>query len=110
MKRTFKKRTLAKCLYVGEMLRRNVREKSGLEQGMNEPWQQQLIELQKQLVELQTQLAFYEDEMQALDRTVIAQQQRLDQLEQSNGRLEKQLADMLTSLDTQAAPELPPHY
>ncbi len=74
---------------------------------MNEPWQQ----LQQQLVELQTQLAFQEDLMQALDRVVIAQQQRLEQLEQSNGRLEKQLVDLFSSLDSQAAPELPPpHY
>lgn len=74
---------------------------------MNEPWQQ----LQQQLVELQTQLAFQEDLMQALDRVVIAQQQRLEQLEQSNGRLEKQLVDLFTSLDSQAVPELPPpHY
>ena len=73
---------------------------------MNEPWQQ----LQQQLVELQTQLAFQEDVVQALDRIVIAQQQRLEQLEQSSGRLEKQLADLFTWLDAQAASELPPHY
>ena len=73
---------------------------------MNEPWQQ----LQQQLVELQTQLAFQEDMVQALDRIVIAQQQRLEQLEQSNGRLEKQLTDIFAWLDAQAAPELPPHY
>lgn len=73
---------------------------------MNEPWRQ----LQQQLVELQTQLAFQEDAVQALDGIVIAQQQRLDQLEQSNARLEKQLADLFGWLDAQATPELPPHY
>lgn len=73
---------------------------------MNEPWQQ----LQQQLVELQTQLAFQEDMVQALNRIVIEQQQRLDLLERSNGRFEKQLADVLSSFDTPAVPELPPHY
>jgi SlyX protein len=73
---------------------------------MNEIWQQ----LQQQLIELQTQLAFQEDTVHALDRIVIAQQQRLGRLEQNNMRLEKQLADLLASLDTQTNPELPPHY
>lgn len=73
---------------------------------MGEPWQQ----LQKQLIELQTQLAFQEDVVHALDNVVVAQQQRLDQLEQSNARLEKQLGDMLSWLDAQAPSELPPHY
>ena len=73
---------------------------------MNEPWQQ----LQQQLVELQTQLTFQEDVVQALDCIVIAQQQRLDQLERSNAQLEKQLADLFAWLDARAAPELPPHY
>lgn len=73
---------------------------------MNELWQQ----LQQQLVELQTQLAFQEDMLGALDRAVIVQQQRLEQLEQSNERLEKQLADLSTGFDAPAATELPPHY
>lgn len=73
---------------------------------MNELWQQ----LQQQLIELQTQLAFQEDTIQTLDRVVIAQQQRLEQLEQANARLEKQLSDMLASINTQTEPELPPHY
>jgi SlyX protein len=71
-----------------------------------ESWQQ----LQVQLVDLQMQLAFQEDVVRALDNVVIAQQQRLDQLELSNARLEKQLGDMLTWLDAQAPTALPPHY
>lgn len=73
---------------------------------MNEPWH----ELQQQLIELQMQLAFQEDTVRALDRVVVAQQQRLDQLGQSNARLEKQLADLQMGLDTQAPEEPPPHY
>ncbi len=73
---------------------------------MNELWQQ----LQQQLIELQMQLAFQEDMVQTLDRIVIAQQQRLAQLEQSNAQLEKHLADLLAWRDTQAVPQLPPHY
>ncbi|MFT3930432.1 MAG: SlyX family protein [Spongiibacteraceae bacterium] len=69
-----------------------------------------LQQVQQQLVELQTQLAFQEDVIRALDDVVIAQQQRLDQLEQSNQRVERQLADMLVSLEAQASTELPPHY
>ena len=77
-----------------------------MEHGMNELWQQ----LQQQVVDLQTQLAFQEDVVQAFDNVVIAQQQRLDQLEQSNMRLEKHLADMMAWLDAQRTAEAPPHY
>ncbi len=73
---------------------------------MSESWQQ----LQQQLFELQTQLAFQEDVVQALDKVIIAQQERLEQLEQRNARLEQQLGDMLTWLEAQAEPEVPPHY
>ena len=73
---------------------------------MNEPWRQ----LQQELIELQTQLAFQEDVLQTLDRVVIAQQERLELLEQNNLRLEKQLADMLTGLDAQVPEAPPPHY
>lgn len=73
---------------------------------MSEPWQQ----LHQQLIDLQTQIAFQEDVVQALDNVVIAQQQRLDQLEQSNVRLEKQLSDVLAWMNSQETPELPPHY
>ena len=76
---------------------------------MNEPWQLQ-EQLQQQLVELQTQLAFQEDVVQALDEVVVAQQQRLDQLEQSNVRLEKQLGEVLAWLDSQSPSAPPPHY
>lgn len=73
---------------------------------MSEPIQQ----LQHQLIELQTQLAFQEDVIRALDDVVVVQQRRLDQLEQSNVRLEKQISDMLAWLDAQAPAEAPPHY
>ena len=73
---------------------------------MNESWQQ----LQQQLIDLQTQLAFQEDMVQALNRIVIEQQQRLEQLEQSKGRFETQLTDLFAGLDAQAAVESPPHY
>ncbi len=69
----------------------------------------ELGQLQLQLVELQTQLAFQEDMVAALDRVVIAQQQRLEQLEQSSGRLERQLAHLM-GLDGPTAAEVPPHY
>lgn len=70
-----------------------------------------LQQLQQQLVELQTQVAFQEDVIRALDDVVIAQQQRLDQLEQSNQRVERQLAEMLAWLEAQSPAEAPPpHY
>lgn len=79
-------------------------------QQLQQSQQHQLQQVQQQLIELQTQLAFQEDVVQALDNVVISQQQRLEQLEQSNARLEKQLEDMLACLDAQTSSELPPHY
>ncbi len=76
---------------------------------MSEP--RQLPEqLQQQLIELQTQLAFQEDIVQSLNEVVVAQQQRLDQLQQTNVRLERQLGEVLAWLNSQAPSAPPPHY
>ncbi len=72
--------------------------------------QQQLRRAEQQLIELQAQLAFQEDVIQTLDNVVVAQQRRLDQLEQNQHRLEKQLAEGLVWANEQAPVELPPHY
>lgn len=73
---------------------------------MTEPWH----ELRAQLIELQTQLAFQEDALQTLDDVVAAQQLRLDKMEQTNTRLELQLAELITWLDEQRDDQPPPHY
>ena len=67
-------------------------------------------QLQEQLIELQTQLAFQEDAVHALDQIIIAQQHRLDLLEQTNSRLERQLTELLAWIDGQRETEVPPHY
>lgn len=73
---------------------------------MAEQWQQ----LHAQLIELQTQLAFQEDTVQALDKIIAAQDQRLDQLEQANMRLARQFTELLSTLQDQRGDERPPHY
>jgi len=70
----------------------------------------ELRQLQEQLIELQTQLAFQEDAVHALDQIVIAQQQRLDQLEQANTRLERQITELMAWLESQREADIPPHY
>jgi len=73
---------------------------------MSEPWH----ELKAQLIELQTQLAFQEDVLQALDKVVTDQQQRLDQLALVNTRLEQQLSEFAGWMDEQRVEPPPPHY
>lgn len=73
---------------------------------MNETWQ----ELRMQLIELQTQLAFQEDALQALDKVVTDQQQRIDQLAQVNSRLEQQLTELSSWAEEQRVETPPPHY
>ena len=67
-------------------------------------------ELRAQLIELQTQLAFQEDVLHTLDNVVTLQQQRIDKMEQTNARLELQLAELLVALDSQSDDQPPPHY
>ncbi|HEY3698031.1 MAG TPA: SlyX family protein [Spongiibacteraceae bacterium] len=73
---------------------------------MVEQWQQ----LHLQLIELQTQLVFQEDTVQALDKIIAAQEQRLDQLEQANMRLARQFTELLSTLQDQGEDARPPHY
>lgn len=69
-----------------------------------------LDDLRTQLIELQTQLAFQEDMLQALDRVVTEQQQRLDRLALVNTRLEQQLGELASRVDESHEEAPPPHY
>lgn len=65
--------------------------------------------LREQLIELQTQLAFQEDNLNALDDVVAAQQRRIDDLEQLCSRLVRQL-DQMADEGADLGVETPPHY
>lgn len=64
----------------------------------------------EQLFDLQSQLAFQEETIVTLDRTLIAQQQRIDQLEATLRRMDARFAELVTSLEPQGDEPPPPHY
>jgi SlyX protein len=67
------------------------------------------------LVELQSQLAFQEDTLQALNDTLIHQQQRIDAMEQELSLHRQKLVELMEALADRASTspamdERPPHY
>lgn len=67
------------------------------------------------LVELQSQLAFQEDTLQALNDTLIHQQQRIDAMEQELSLHRQKLVELMEALADRASAspamdERPPHY
>jgi SlyX protein len=66
--------------------------------------------MQNELVALETKLAFQEDLIQALNRTVSAQQQELLELRRDVEQLQTQLRALAPSLGDGITDEPPPHY
>ena len=64
--------------------------------------------LNARLVELETRQAFQDDTIAGLNRALVDQQQRLDQLEKMLAVLVEQLSEEDPEIDL--SPEEPPHY
>lgn len=67
---------------------------------------------EERLIELETKIAYQEDLLEALNSTVAAQQQQLDQLEKVCRALIERWEDMRDSMAPhhQEQYEIPPHY
>lgn len=65
---------------------------------------------ESRLTELETKLAFAEDLIDALNQTVIRQQQQMDSLQDQLRLLHQQMRDGQAGDARMPSEELPPHY
>ena len=65
---------------------------------------------ESRLTELETKLAFAEDLIDALNQTVIRQQQQMDSLQDQLRMLHQQMRDRPSDETTNMRDEVPPHY
>lgn len=64
----------------------------------------------ERLIDLETRLTHLDDTLEALDRVVIAQQERIDRLERSLERLHAEQQSLKEALPDDIDNKPPPHY